>query len=71
MITTRRANVLKRMNFVLVVTALVSALVLAGSAFAQKQSVPKPVDKQALAEDEVKQLLLLMGKISRYPSKSG
>jgi EF hand domain-containing protein len=61
---------LKRMNFALVFTVLASALVLVGLAFAQKQPVPKSVDKQALAEDEVKQLLLLMdtdknGKISK------
>jgi hypothetical protein len=41
-----------------------------GTAAAQKASVPKPQDKLALAEDEVKQLLLLMdtdknGKISK------
>jgi Ca2+-binding EF-hand superfamily protein len=70
MIAKRRANMLKRMNLVLVVTLLASPLVLVGSAFAQKQPVPKPADKQALAEDEVKQLLLLMdtdknGKISK------
>ena len=61
---------LKRMKFVLAVVMFVSALVLVGSAFAQKQPVPKPPDKQALAEDEVKRLLLLMdtdknGKISK------
>lgn len=56
---------LKRTDFVLVFAVFVSAL-----AFAQKQPVPKPVDKQVLAEDQVKQLLLLMdadknGKISK------
>lgn len=61
---------LKRMNLVSAVTVLVSVLALVGSASAQKQPVSKPVDKQALAEDEVKQLLLLMdtdknGKISK------
>lgn len=61
---------LQRMNFALVVTVLVSASVLGGSALAQKQPVSKPVNKQILAEDEVKQLLLLMdtdknGKISK------
>ena len=44
--------------------------VLSGTANAQKQSVPKPQDKPALGENEVKQLLLLMdtsqnGKISK------
>jgi Ca2+-binding EF-hand superfamily protein len=44
--------------------------VLSGTANAQKQSVPKPQDKLALGENEVKQLLLLMdtsqnGKISK------
>ena len=61
---------LKRMNLVLPVVMFVSAFVLVGSAFAQRQPVPKPPDKQALAEDEVKRLLLLMdtdknGKISK------
>jgi Ca2+-binding EF-hand superfamily protein len=41
-----------------------------GLALAQKQAVPKPQDKLALGEPEVKQLLLLMdtdknGKISK------
>ena len=49
---------------------LVAAQVLSGTANAQKQSVPRPLDKLALGENEVKQLLLLMdtsnnGKISK------
>jgi hypothetical protein len=40
---------------VLVVTG-----VLLGNAVAQRQAVPKPQDKLALGEPEVKQLLLLM-----------
>jgi Ca2+-binding EF-hand superfamily protein len=44
--------------------------VLSGTANSQKQSVPKPQDKLALGENDVKQLLLLMdtsqnGKISK------
>jgi hypothetical protein len=62
----KESKMLMRMNFVLGVVMFV----LVGPAFAQKQPVPKPVDKQALAEGEVKQLLLLMdtdknGKISK------
>ena len=61
---------LKRMNFVLAIVTLLATYVLLGTAFAQKQPVSKPLDKQALAEDEVKRLLLLMdtdknGKISK------
>ena len=43
---------------------------IAGTAVAQKAATPKPQDKPALGEEEVKQLLLLMdtdksGKISK------
>lgn len=57
------------------VTLIAGSLVLAGGAFlgtaaAQKDSAPKPQSKLALAEDHVKQLLLIMqsnaeGKISK------
>jgi hypothetical protein len=51
-------------------TALVAAAIFAGTAAAQKDSVPKPQNQLALAEDHVKQVLLLMeadkqGKISK------
>ncbi len=65
---------LKRTNFVLVIVAiavLVATLVMGGTGIGQtKAAVPKPQDKLALGEEEVKQLLLLMdtdknGKISK------
>jgi 5S rRNA maturation endonuclease (ribonuclease M5) len=63
----------KRTNILWIVVVL-ALLVLygatLGTAIAQKASAPKPQDKVALREDEVKQLLLLMdtdknGKISK------
>jgi CRISPR/Cas system-associated endonuclease Cas3-HD len=64
---------LRRTNIVLVVVALavlVAAWAILGTAVAQKAATPKPQDKLALGEEEVKQLLLLMdtdksGKISK------
>ncbi len=65
---------LKRTNFALVIVAvavLVATLVMGRTGIAQtKAAVPKPQDKLALGEEEVKQLLLLMdtdknGKISK------
>lgn len=64
---------LKRANkvSVLVVTLLLVVTVgLLGTAAAQKSSVPKPQNKLALGEGEVKQLLTLMetdenGKVSK------
>jgi hypothetical protein len=62
----RRAN-----KALLVVTSvLVATAGLLGTAAAQKASVPKPQDKLALGEDEVRQLLVLMdtdknGKVSK------
>ncbi|MFZ0938069.1 MAG: hypothetical protein WAN63_01490 [Candidatus Sulfotelmatobacter sp.] len=64
---------LTRMNMVRVIvaiTVLVATWILLGNAVAQKQAVPKPQDKLALGEPEVKPLLLLMdtdknGKISK------
>jgi hypothetical protein len=53
----RRANKV----LVLVVTSvLVAAVGMLGTAAAQKASVPKPQNKLALGENEVKQLLTLM-----------
>jgi hypothetical protein len=62
-----------RTNIVLVIVALavlVAGWAIRGTAVAQKAAAPKPQDKLALGEPEVKQLLLLMdtdqsGKISR------
>jgi Ca2+-binding EF-hand superfamily protein len=63
-----------RNNRTIIVNLLLAALLMigppAGKAFAQRASTPKAENNQALAEDDVKQLLLLMdtdknGKISR------
>jgi hypothetical protein len=53
-----------------VVTVLVVSGTMLGSAAAQKAAVPKPQDRLALGEDEVRQLLLLMeadkkGRVSK------
>jgi Ca2+-binding EF-hand superfamily protein len=53
---------------ILAIVVLVATML--GTAVAQRQAVPKPQDKLALGENEVKQLLLLMdtdenGKISK------
>ena len=64
---------LSRRNKVSVI-AIISALLVAGgtlrTACAQKVAVPKPQNRLALGEDQVKQLLLLMetnpqGKVSK------
>ena len=63
---------LTRTHIVAIVAIAVLVLMwfLLGNAVAQRQAVPKPQDKLALGEPEVKQLLLLMdtdksGKISK------
>ena len=64
---------LTRTNIVRVIVAIVvpvAAWAMLGTAIAQKAATPKPQDKLALGEDEVKQLLLLIdtdqnGKISK------
>ena len=63
----RRTN---RVWIIVVITVLVATGSMLGHAAAQKASVPKPQDRLALGEDDVKQLLLLMdtdkhGKVSR------
>jgi Ca2+-binding EF-hand superfamily protein len=63
-------NQTNRLWFISVVAVLVTAEAMLGTASAQKASVPKPQNKLALGEDQVKQLLLLMdtdkhGKISK------
>ena len=55
---------------VLVVATLFAIGATPGSVFAQNPTVPKPQDKVALGEEQVKQLLLLMdtdknGKVSK------
>jgi CRISPR/Cas system-associated endonuclease Cas3-HD len=64
---------LRHTNIVLVIVViavLVATWAMLGTAVAQKAATPKPQDKLALGEAEVKQLLLLMdtdknGKISK------
>ena len=53
----------RRNNNLVILTVAVSFAFAAtlGTARAQKAPVPKPQDKLVLAEEEVKQLLLLMG----------
>jgi hypothetical protein len=71
--TSQELVVLRRTNIVLVIVAiagLVATWAMLGTAVAQKAAAPKPEDKLALGEDEVKQLLLLMdadknGKIAK------
>jgi hypothetical protein len=62
----RRKNTL---SIVATITVLFVALSMLGNAAAQKAGVPKPQDKLALAEDDIKHLLPLMdadknGKVS-------
>jgi hypothetical protein len=61
---------LTRTNIVRVIAVLVATWAIPGVAVAQKAAVPKPRDKLALGDSEVKQLLLLIdtdenGKISK------
>lgn len=53
----RRTN---RMWIIAIITVLVGAGTMLGTAVAQKAAVPKPQDRLALGENEVRQLLLLM-----------
>ena len=59
-----------RVTVIAVISALVAAGSILGTAAAQKDSTPKAQNKLALGEDQVKQLLLLMetdphGKVSK------
>jgi hypothetical protein len=47
-------------RFIVIIAMLIAAWAMLGSAIAQKAAVPKPQDKLALGENEVKQLLLLI-----------
>jgi hypothetical protein len=63
----RRTNIVRA---VVAIAVLVATWAMLGTAIAQKAAVPKPQDKLALGENEVKQLLLIMdadenGKISK------
>jgi hypothetical protein len=60
----------KIVQVALAITVLLATAATLGTAVAQRAAVPKPQDKLALGENEVKQLLLLMdtdqsGKISK------
>jgi hypothetical protein len=54
-----------RGRIIVAILTLVAAATILGTAAAQKASVPKPQDKLAMGEDEVKQLLLLMNTDSK------
>jgi EF hand len=63
----RRTNIVRA---IVAIAVLVATWAILGTAIAQKAAVPKPQDKLALGENEVKQLLLIMdtdenGKISK------
>jgi hypothetical protein len=63
----RRAN---KVSIVAVTSVLVATMCLLGTASAQKSSVPKPQNRLALAEDQIKHLLSFMeadknGKVSK------
>jgi hypothetical protein len=49
-----------RGRIIVVILTLIAAATILGTAAAQKASVPKPQDKLAMSEGEVKHLLLLM-----------
>jgi hypothetical protein len=62
-----RTNIVRA---IVAIAALVATWAILGTAVAQKAAVPKPQDKLALGEPEIKQLLLLIdtdksGKISK------
>jgi hypothetical protein len=63
----RRTNIVW---FIVIIAVLVVTWAMLGTSVAQRAATPKPADKLALGEPEVKQLLLLMdtdknGKISK------
>jgi hypothetical protein len=53
-------NPSNRVRLIVIFAVLVAAVTFLGTAAAQKASVPKPQDRLALGEENVKQLLLLM-----------
>jgi hypothetical protein len=60
----------KIVSVITIIAVLIATWAMPGTVVAQKAAVPKPQDKLALGEEEVKQLLLLMdtdenGKISK------
>ena len=63
----RRTNIVRA---IVAIAVLVATWAILGTAIAQRAAVPKPQDKLALGENEVKDLLLIMdtdenGKISK------
>ena len=61
---------LKRIGVVSVIAVLATTWAIRGNAAEERQTLPKPPDKQMLRAEEVKQMLLLMdtdenGKISK------
>jgi hypothetical protein len=72
-LSAQEASMLRRTNIIraiVVIAVLVATWAILGTAVAQKAAVPKPQDKLALGENEIKQLLLLIdtdekGKISK------
>jgi hypothetical protein len=59
-LSAEETNMFRQTHFALAAVVFLTASTIAARGFAQKQSPPRPVDKQVLGEDEVKQLLLLM-----------
>jgi hypothetical protein len=60
----------KRIKVVLAIAVLAATCAIRGNAAEERQTLPKPPDKQMLKAEEVKQMLLLMdtdesGKISK------
>jgi hypothetical protein len=60
----------KRVLRIVAITAMVTTASMLGNVVAQKVSVPKPQDKLALGEEEIRRLLFIMdpdkkGKISK------
>jgi Ca2+-binding EF-hand superfamily protein len=60
----------KIISVIMIIAVFIATWAMLGTVVAQKAAVPKPQDKLALGEEEVKQLLLLMdtdknGKISK------
>jgi hypothetical protein len=49
-----------RVRLIVILAVLVAAATFLGTAAAQKASVPRPQDRLALGEEQVKQLLLIM-----------
>jgi hypothetical protein len=58
---------------IVAIAVLIATWAILGTAVAQRAAVPKPQDKLALGENEVKQLLLFMDsdENGKSPSKNG